>query len=82
MFFDDDIRKNFFDVIFNANRSLVEKELDELLEKLAVMSQILEKSDIDENKIFTYATTNSENIEKLVNDIRIDVVGKILSNQE
>lgn len=78
--------KRWEEIIFGANRSIVAKELQRLLECLAFFEFFLEKEDL-ESKMQTYYTLldNQEMrdlIKKYKNDIAITSMTKILSQNE
>ncbi len=88
---DDDLfggtpTKKYFDILFNANRNLVEYYLTQNLEKIAVLEHLLEEKmdeDIDLEKIVrNFAINNPEIIEKKLTDLYISDMGNILSQNE
>ncbi len=88
--FDDDIFEGtpegrYFDIVFNANRNVVENELLNTIEKMSalelLLEEMLEGKDI-ENIIRNYIINNSEKIkERKINNI-IESMGNILSQSE
>lgn len=90
MFFDeeDEIfggtpKSKFFDIIFNANRNLVEFELEKMVEKIVAMETILEQK--DENfykKLDSFILENGDKIEQGKSDFFISFVGDVLTNHE
>ncbi len=94
MFLEDDElfggtpEKKYFDIMFNANRNLVEHYMKTNLEKIAVMEQMLEKyvdlapdEDIDLH-VRRYAVNNQEEVDKLVTNLYIVDMGNILTQNE
>ncbi len=88
--FDDDIFEGtpegrYFDIVFNANRNVVENELLNTIEKMSalelLLEEMLEGKDI-ENIIRNYIINNPEKIkERKINNI-IESMGNILSQSE
>ncbi len=88
--FDDDIFEGtpegrYFDIVFNANRNVVENELLNTIEKMSalelLLEEMLEGKDI-ENIIRNYIINNPEKIkERKINNI-IESMGNILSQGE
>ena len=90
-FFSDDIfggtpEGKYFDVIFNANRNLVEQELSNVINKLAAVELLLEDvlgEDKDvETIINNYIFNNQDKIKQRQNNIYIESMGNILSQNE
>lgn len=91
MFLDeDDIfggspKSKFFDIIYNANRNLVEFELEKLLERQVALEKLLEQNynqDEIENHIKNYIIDKPDTINEGKNDIFIGFVGDVLTNNE
>lgn len=90
MFFDeeDEIfggtpRSKFFDIIYNANRNLVEFELEKMVERYKAMETLLEQ--FDENfdlSVKNHIIQNPHLIDEAKNDFYIGFVGDVLSNNE
>lgn len=75
-------RDKFFDILFHANRNLVENELENLLIRLIALENLCEKNGISENEIFTFIAENEGLIDSELNDKFIGLTGNILSNNE
>ena len=92
MFLEDDElfggtpKKKYFDIIFNANRNLVEDALTNNLENIAALELLLEDmmgEDKDIEKIvFNYIINNQNKINDRVKDLYIEGMGKILAQNE
>lgn len=90
MFFDeeDEIfggspRSKFFDIIFNANKNLVEFEVEKLVEKLVALEALMEEEDKDfHQKVSSYILENPDSIEQGKNDFYIGFVGDVLTSHE
>ncbi|MGB2553114.1 DUF2018 family protein [Campylobacter sp. MOP51] len=75
-------RDKFFDILFNANRNLVENEIEKLLEKFVAMSIYCEQSGFNEIAQNAFITQNQTEIHDNLNDIYIGISGDILSQNE
>ncbi len=88
---DDDLfggspSKKYFDIIFNANRNLVEFALTENLEKIAVLEMLMEEM-LGEDKdliqiIRNYSVNNMDKVSEKVTSLYIEGMGDILSKNE
>lgn len=74
--FDGTPRDKFYDVLFNANRNLVEDELDNLLNSFSLMSEFCELNGFD-----VWANLNATEIRDL-SDLYIELTSNILSKNE
>ncbi|EAK0826252.1 DUF2018 family protein [Campylobacter fetus] len=87
MSFEDDIfggdpKDKFFDIIFNANRNLVENELKKVFIELAILRELAEQKGISDMDIKSFEALNADLVEDGLNDIYIGVTGEILSQNE
>jgi len=92
MFLDDDDifggspQKKYFDIIFNANRNLVEDELSDNLRKIAALELLLEEMMGEDKDILqivqNYIWENQEKIDKKTIDLYIEGMGNILTKNE
>ncbi|HHD78014.1 MAG TPA: DUF2018 family protein [Campylobacteraceae bacterium] len=88
---DDDIfggtpRQKYFDIIFHANRNLVEEELTDNLSKIAALELLLEEM-LGEDKdilqiVQNYIWENQEKIDKKRDNLFIEGMGNILTKNE
>lgn len=83
---DDDIfggspRTKFFDIVYNANRNLVENELENLLDRYVAMEIMLEEKNLGE-KVDSFVFENPDKIEQAKSDVYINFVGDVLTNNE
>ena len=88
---DDDIfggkpEDKFFDIVYNANRNLVQNELINATTKSAAMELLLEEmlgeeKDI-EGIIANYIMNNQDKVNSRINDLYIEMTGNILSQNE
>ena len=76
-------KSKFFDIVFNANRNLVEEELEDLIERLALLEMIAEENEQElEQKLMEYKFKRSEELENRKFDIFINSMGNILTQNE
>ena len=88
---DDDIfggkpEDKFFDIVYNANRNLVQNELISATTKSAAMELLLEEmlgeeKDI-EGIIANYIMNNQDKVNSRINDLYIEMTGNILTQNE
>ncbi|MEE3695026.1 DUF2018 family protein [Campylobacter sp. CLAX-7218-21] len=86
MIFDDIFggqpKDKFFDIVYNANRNIVENELEILFSELVALRELAESSGITQVQIDSFKALNSDAMESGLNDIYIDITGKILTQNE
>ncbi|MDL0095556.1 MULTISPECIES: DUF2018 family protein [Campylobacter] len=86
MIFDDIFggqpRDKFFDIVYNANRNIVENELEILFSELVALRELAESSGITQSQIDSFKALNPDAMESGLNDIYIDITGKILTQNE
>lgn len=75
-------RDKFFDIVFNANRNIVENELEKLFCEFIALKELCVQKDIDESEIASFAANNPQVIEDGLNDVFIGITGNILSQNE
>ena len=75
-------REKFFEILFNANKNLVENELEKTFEKFIAMSEFCEKNGFDETAQNSFISQNQTLITERINDIYIGLSGDILSQNE
>jgi len=77
-------RSKFMDVVFNANNDIVRQELENFIEKVAVMELILEEKvgeDI-ESAITQYRATHLDEVATKTKSLYVELMGAILSQSE
>ncbi len=88
---DDDIfggkpEKKFYDIVFNANRNLVQNELNDAIAKIAAMELLLEDmlgEDKDTNAIISnYIFNNRDKVDERINNLYIEMMGNVLTQNE
>ncbi|BCX79201.1 DUF2018 family protein [Campylobacter sp. 19-13652] len=80
--FDASPREKFYDIIFAANRDIVENELDKLFVRMIALEALCEKHGVSEGEIAGFVAENAFEIEQGLNDIYIGMSGDILSQNE
>ncbi len=88
---DDDIfggkpEKKFFDIVFNANRNLVQNELNNSVRKVAALELLLEEmlgEDKDTDAIINnYIFNNQDKVDQRADNIYIEMMGNVLTQNE
>jgi hypothetical protein len=77
-------RSKFMDVVFNANNDIVRQELENFIEKVAVMELMLEEQvgdDID-RAVENYKVTHLDEVSTKTKSLYIELMGAILSQSE
>ncbi len=94
MFFDDDEddiftggspKQKFFDIVYNANRNLVENEIDQLVRRLCVVESLLEeKMDAEaiERKVKELTFLPSEELDTCTASLYMELTANILTQNE
>jgi hypothetical protein len=78
-------KSKFFDILFNANRTLVKEKLLEIIERYNAMEMLLEQTMSPENlkvSVDTVLLEQSDEIFERNNDFFIATVGEILTQNE
>lgn len=84
-FFQGTPQSKFFDIVYNANRTLVENEIVQMMERQAAVEAMLMEligEDEFDKKIKSYQFNNASQIQNDVRSFYIQAVGNILSNNE
>ncbi len=92
MYFEDDEilggspKSRFIDIVFHANRNVVETELENIIEWMAALELIVEEKcglDVEkEVRNILYDDSKKKELEQKVNSLYIEYMGKILSQSE
>jgi len=82
--FDTTPKDKFEDIIFNANRNIVSKKLDLLIEEKAIIELLLEEKIVDDldKLINQYKFNNLDKVEARMNDLYIETTANILTECE
>lgn len=76
-------KSKFFDTINNANGHIVEQELDNIVERLALLELYLSQNKENEFDIYdflnSYKIENFEKIKTVKKDLYIELTGEIIS---
>jgi len=76
-------KSKFFDIVFNANRDLVEEELEDVIERMCLLEMIAEEMGVDiEQKLMELKFNKSEELESKKFDAFISSMGNILTQNE
>lgn len=77
-------KDKFKDIVFNANRDLVEAELDEMVKKMAVLEMLLEENtELDFEQVYRqYCYEKVTEVEERSHNLYIELMGNILSQNE
>ncbi len=88
---DDDLfggtaEKKYFDIVFNANRSVVENELSNNLRRMNALEKLLEarleEGEDLEQMVISYLASNIEEVESELKNSYIAGMGDILTQAE
>ncbi len=77
-------RSKFMDVVFNANNDIVRQELENFIEKVAVMELMLEEhvgEDIDK-AVDSYRATHLDDASTKTKSLYVELMGTVLSQSE
>lgn len=78
-------KSKFFDIVFNANRNLVEFEFEKLFDRYVAMEALLEETMSEEElekKINDFILHDADKVNEVKNDLFIGFVGDVLTNNE
>ncbi|AII14792.1 putative protein (DUF2018 domain) [Campylobacter iguaniorum] len=87
MNYEDDIfggspKDKFFDIVFNANRNLVENELEKIFMELVALRELGEEKGINMQDINSFLALRQDELETGLNDVYIGLTGDILTQNE
>ncbi len=76
-------RSKFLDIVFNANRGLVESELERLIERLAIL-ELMQQEDPEliDKKLLEYRFKNQDDVDTKMKSLFIESMGNILTQNE
>ena len=78
-------KKKFFDIVYNANRNLVELELDKMVERICLLEAILEEKigeEAMESEIAARTFSDTETLETCKMSKYIELTANILTQNE
>ncbi len=76
-------KSKFLDIVFNANRGLVEFELESLVEKVAVLELMLgDDAELLDKKILEYKFSNQDDVQTKQKSLFIEFMGNVLTQNE
>lgn len=82
LFTGGDPRKKFFDIVYNANRNLVELEIDRLIQRMVVLESLIEEDEHLEKKIRSILVNDADDVEREAINMYMNLTASILSNNE
>lgn len=87
MNYEDDIfggspKDKFFDIVFNANRNLVENELEKVFMEFVALRELSEEKGISLQDINSFLALRQDELENGLNDVYIGLTGDILTQNE
>jgi len=76
-------RSKFLDIVFNANRGLVESELERLIERLAIL-ELMQQEDPEflDKKLLEYRFKHQDDVDTKMKSLFIESMGNILTQNE
>ena len=77
-------RSKFLDIVYTANRNLVEEQLDKMIEKMATMELLLQEKfgDYWERELPTSGYGRSPEVEEKTKSLYIEFTGEIVTRNE
>jgi len=78
-------KKKFFDIVYNANRNLVELELDKLVERVCLLETMLEEhidEEVIEKELKTRTVTQADELDNCKSSKYIELTANILTQNE
>ncbi len=78
-------KAKFFDIVYNANRNLVELELDKLVQRVCILEMMLEEKigeEALEEEVRKRAYLPSEELENCIQSRYIELTANILTQNE
>ncbi len=76
-------RSKFLDIVFNANRGLVESELERLIERLAILELMhQEDPELLDKKLLEYRFKNQDDVDTKMKSLFIESMGNVLTQNE
>ncbi|BDY12105.1 DUF2018 family protein [Hydrogenimonas cancrithermarum] len=78
-------KKKFFDIVYNANRNLVELELDRMVERMCLLEMMLEEQmgeEAMEREIQTRTFSQSAELDECKTSKYIELTANILTQNE
>lgn len=70
------------DILGNANKNLVELEMERLLTRMAAMEMILEEKGVSEAEIKSFIFENADNLRDMSNSIALTLTADIVTQNE
>lgn len=70
------------DILGNANKNLVELEMEKLFTRMAAMEMILEEKGVSEAEIESFIFENADNLRDMSNSLALTLTGDIVTQNE
>ncbi|HOI82779.1 MAG TPA: DUF2018 family protein [Campylobacterales bacterium] len=70
------------DILGNANKNLVELELERLLTRMAAMEMMLEEKGVSEAEIKSFIFENADNLRDMSNSLALTLTADIVTQNE
>lgn len=80
--FEGSLKDNCFDVLFAANRSVTQIELERLFAELVALRELSAQADISNEQINNFIFNNNGEMEQGLSDLYIELTSSILSQNE
>lgn len=77
--FEQSLEDKFFDILLNANRDVVQKELKNKIFEHCAMIEFFNKNGININEFIEFKIQNEQEIQDSVEDFYIGLMSQILS---
>lgn len=78
-------KQKFFDIVYHANRNLVENELDKFVTRLCILEELLERhmdDDAIEHEVKQRSMLPSKELENCVKSTYMEMTANILTQNE
>ncbi len=77
-------KSKFLDIVYTANRNLVEQQLERMIEKMAAMEILLEEKlgDYWDRELATHDYSRSSEVEMKAKSLYIEFTGEIVTRNE
>jgi hypothetical protein len=77
-------KSKFLDIVFNANRGVVEHELERIMERMAILELMLNVEDVEglEKKVFQYGFEHRDTVDTKVKSLYLECMGNVVTQCE
>ena len=80
--FEGSLKDNCFDVLFAANRSVTQIELERLFAELVALRELSARANVSNEEINNFIFNNNGQMEQGLSDLYIELTSSILSQNE